>query len=156
MYGIIGFIPAVKRAGLGLQQPIEIYCLGIVYGLVLGGISSYARAFFGELIPHGFEASFYSLYAITDKGSSVFGPAIIGAITDRYGDIRPAFVFLAVLVFLPLPLLLLVDVDRGKADAAAMALELEGRSNASASDNGHNHTNYDSIPSIVLTEDDHH
>ncbi|KAK5097314.1 Autophagy protein 22 [Exophiala xenobiotica] len=127
LYGILGFIPAVKDAGFGLQQPSEIYCLGVIYGLVLGGLSSYCRAFFGELIPPGFEASFYSLYAITDKGSSVFGPAIIGAITDRYGDIRPAFVFLVILVAMPLPLLLLVDVDRGKADAAAMALELEGK-----------------------------
>lgn len=148
IYGIIGFIPAVKNSGYGLQQPIEIYCLGIVYGLVLGGISSYARAFFGELIPHGFEASFYSLYAITDKGSSVFGPAIIGAITDRYGDIRPAFVFLAVLVALPLPLLLLVDVERGKTDAAAMALELEGRENDSSSGQNYN------VPAITLTQDD--
>lgn len=152
IYGILGFIPAVKGAGLGLQQPIEIYGLGIIYGLVLGGISSYARAFFGELIPPGFEASFYSLYAITDKGSSVFGPAIIGAITDRYGDIRPAFVFLALLVFLPLPLLLLVDVDRGKADAAAMALELEGKNDTAL--NGNNYNRDRNIPSIVLPEDD--
>lgn len=127
IYGILGFVPAIKDAGFGLQQPAEIYCLGIIYGLVLGGLSSYCRAVFGELIPPGFEASFYSLYAITDKGSSVFGPAIIGAITDRYGDIRPAFVFLAVLVFLPLPLFLFVDVERAKVDAAKMALELEGR-----------------------------
>lgn len=128
LYGLLGFIPAIQRLGyFGLQQPIEMYFLGALYGFVLGGVSSYCRAFFGDLIPPGFEASFYALYAITDKGSSVFGPAIVGAITDRYGDIRPAFVFLAVLIFLPLPLLLLVDVDRGKADAAAIALELQGK-----------------------------
>lgn len=61
-----------------------------------------------------------------DKGSSVFGPAIVGAITDRYGEIRPAFVFLAVLIFIPLPLMLLVDVDRGKREGAELARELEG------------------------------
>ena len=147
LYGILGFIPAVKDAGFGLQQPSEIYCLGVIYGLVLGGLSSYCRAFFGELIPPGFEASFYSLYAITDKGSSVFGPAIIGAITDRYGDIRPAFVFLVILVAMPLPLLLLVDVDRGKADAAAMALELEGKKESDERQDQR-------IPTIRLPEDD--
>ncbi|KAK4912495.1 Autophagy protein 22, partial [Elasticomyces elasticus] len=128
LYGMLGFIPAVQRLGyLGLQQPIEMYFLGAIYGFVLGGLSSYCRALFGELIPPGFEASFYALYAITDKGSSIFGPAIVGAITDRYGDIRPAFLFLAVLIFLPLPLFMLVNVDRGKADAAAMAVALEGK-----------------------------
>lgn len=104
-----------------------MYPLGAIYGLVLGGLSSHCRSLFGELIPPGSEAAFYALYAITDKGSSVFGPAIVGAITDRYGEIRPAFVFLAVLIFIPLPLMLLVDVDRGKREGAEMAKELEGK-----------------------------
>ncbi|KAJ5413357.1 hypothetical protein N7465_005662 [Penicillium sp. CMV-2018d] len=126
LYGLLGFIPAVQRVGLGLHQPWEMYPLGAVYGLVMGGLSSYCRSFFGQLIPPGYEAAFYALYAITDKGSSIFGPAIVGAITDRYGEIRPAFVFLAVLIIVPLPLMLLVDVDRGKRDALALGAELDG------------------------------
>ncbi|KAJ6147423.1 hypothetical protein N7497_009405 [Penicillium chrysogenum] len=126
LYGLLGFIPAVQRVGLGLHQPWEMYPLGALYGLVMGGLSSYCRSFFGQLIPPGYEAAFYALYAITDKGSSIFGPAIVGAITDRYGEIRPAFVFLAVLIFVPLPLMLLVDVDRGKRDAVALGAELDG------------------------------
>jgi UMF1 family MFS transporter len=126
LYGLLGFIPAVQRVGLGLHQPWEMYPLGAVYGLVMAGLSSYCRSFFGELIPPGYEAAFYSLYAITDKGSSIFGPAIVGAITDRYGEIRPAFGFLAILIIVPLPLMLLVDVDRGKRDALALGAELDG------------------------------
>jgi UMF1 family MFS transporter len=126
LYGLLGYVPAIKRLGvLGLQQPWEMYPLGAIYGIVMGGLSSYCRSFFGELIPPGFEASFYALYAITDKGSSIFGPAIVGVIIDRYGEIRPAFVFLACLVMLPLPLMLLVNVDRGKKDAIALAEVLE-------------------------------
>lgn len=128
IYGLLGFIPAIQKVGnFGLQQPWEMYPLGAVYGFVLGGLSSYCRAVFGELIPPGSEAAFYALYAITDKGSSVFGPAIVGAITDKYGEIRPAFVFLAVLIFLPLPLMMLVDVDRGRRDGTAIANELRGK-----------------------------
>jgi UMF1 family MFS transporter len=90
IYGLLGYIPAVQRLGyFGLQQQWEMYPLGAVYGFVLGGLSSYCRSLYGELIPPGFEAAFYALYAITDKGSSVFGPAIVGAITDAYGEIRP-------------------------------------------------------------------
>ncbi|KAJ5627585.1 Autophagy-related protein 22-1 [Penicillium herquei] len=125
LYGILGFVPSVQRLGIGLQQPWEMYPLGAVYGLVMGGLSSYCRSFFAELIPPGHEAAFYALYAITDKGSSVFGPAIVGMITDRYGEIRPAFVFLAVLILLPLPLMLLVDVERGKRDALELRDELD-------------------------------
>lgn len=96
----------------------------------MGGLSSYCRSFFGELIPPGHEAAFYALYAITDKGSSIFGPAIVGAVTDRYGEIRPAFVFLAILIFLPLPLMLLVDVERGKRDALKLAADLTDKHEA--------------------------
>ncbi|KAL6171607.1 Autophagy protein 22 [Exserohilum turcicum] len=125
IYGLLGYIPAVQRLGfLGLQQQWEMYPLGAVYGLVLGGLSSYCRALFGELIPPGYEAAFYALYAITDKGSSIFGPAIVGAITDAYGEIRPAFWFLALLVGLPFPIMLLVDVDRGRDEGAALAKTL--------------------------------
>jgi len=147
LYGLLGFIPAVKKLGfLGLQQPWEMYPLGAVYGFVLGGLSSYCRSFFGELIPPGSEAAFYALYAITDKGSSIFGPAIVGAITDRYGEIRPAFIFLAVLIFLPLPLMMVVDVDRGKKEAAEMAAAIEGKmANGRA---------YGAIPTLEFSGDD--
>ena len=135
LYCLLGFIPAIKRLGfLGLQQPWEMYPLGALYGFVLGGLSSYCRSLFSELIPPGYEAAFYALYAITDKGSSVFGPAITGAITDRFGEIRPAFVFLAVLIIIPLPLMLAVDTERGHAEAQKMAEILEGRDDSQGSD----------------------
>ena len=124
LYGLLGFIPAVQRSGvIGLQQPFEMYVLGAVYGFVLGGISGYCRSVFGELIPPGSEAAFYALYAITDKGSSIFGPAIVGALTDRFGDIRTGFWFLAVLLALPLPLVAMVDVERGKREGKRLAEE---------------------------------
>lgn len=79
------------------------------------------HSLFGELIPEGSEAAFYALYAVTDKGSSVFGPVVVGAITDATGEIRPAFWFLAVLIALPIPLIYFVDVERGRREGAAMA-----------------------------------
>jgi len=128
LYGLLGYIPFIKRLGIfGLQQEWEMYVLGAVYGFVLSGLGAYCRSLFGELIPPGSEAAFYALYAITDKGSSVFGPAIVGAITDRYGEIRPAFAFLAVLIALPLPLMAMVDVDRGKKEGLELAKEFEGK-----------------------------
>jgi MFS transporter, UMF1 family len=154
LYGLLGFIPAVREYGMfGLQEPWEMYPLGAIYGFVLGGLSSYCRSFFGELVPPGSEAAFYALYAITDKGSSIFGPAIVGAITDRYGEIRPAFVFLAVLIAMPLPLMMLVDVERGKKDAREMAIILEARDTEA---DAHRVSRYQSVPTIVLDsgEDD--
>lgn len=133
LYGLLGFIPAIQRMGVfGLQQPWEMYPLGAIYGFVLGGLSSYCRSLFGELIPPGSEAAFYALYAITDKGSSVFGPAVVGLITDYAGEIRPAFIFLALLIGLPAPLMWAVDVDRGRRDGERLLRHLSASAAAAA------------------------
>jgi len=127
LYGLLGYLPFVRSWGfLGLQQAWEMYPLAIVYGFVLGGFSSYCRSLYGELIPPGSEAAFYALYAITDKGSSVFGPVIVGHIIDKTGDIRPAFWFLAVLVGLPVVFIYFVNVDRGKREGEKLAGKIEG------------------------------
>ncbi|AEO66132.1 7f071523-790b-4752-b3ec-a9cc2f399a65 [Thermothielavioides terrestris] len=127
LYGLLGYLPFVKSWGVfGLQQPWEMYPLAAVYGFVLGGLSGYCRSLYGELIPPGSEAAFYALYAITDKGSSVFGPAIVGAIIDASGEIRPAFWFLAALVGLPAPLIWCIDVERGRSEGEKLAEVIEG------------------------------
>lgn len=127
IYGLLGYLPFVKRWGVvGLQQPWEMYPLAAIYGFVLGGLSSYCRALYGELIPPGSEAAFYALYAITDKGSSVFGPFIVAAIIDATGEIRPAFWFLACLVGLPAPLIYFVNAERGKLEGEKLAAVIEG------------------------------
>jgi UMF1 family MFS transporter len=122
LYGLLGYIPLFRKLGfIGLQQAWEIYPIAVVHGVVMGGISSYARSVYAPLIPEGSEAAFFALYAVTDKGSSAFGPALIGYIVDHAGSIRPAFIFLAVLVVLPAPLLWWLDVEKGREDARGMA-----------------------------------
>ncbi|KAF3033397.1 Autophagy protein 22 [Didymella keratinophila] len=129
LYGLLGFIGAFQRLGfIGLQKAWEIYPIAVIHGIVMGGISSYARSVYAPLIPEGSEASFFALYAVTDKGSSAFGPALVGYIVDHAGSIRPAFIFLAVLVVLPAPLLWMLDVEKGREDARVMAdREVVGR-----------------------------
>ena len=117
-YALLGFIDGFP---LGLKNPWEMYPVALVYGLVLGGLSSYCRSVFGLLIPPGSETAFYALYAITDKGSSVIGPAVVGAITDRFGEIRPSFLFLTALIITPGFILAWVNVDRGRAEGAKLA-----------------------------------
>jgi UMF1 family MFS transporter len=138
LYGLLGFLPFVQAWGVGgLQQAWEIYPLGVIFGFVMGGLSSYCRAFYGEIIPPGREAAFYALYAITDKGSSAVGPAIVAAIVDSLGTIRPAFGFLAVLIALPIPLIYFVDESKGRADAMALSDQGKGNSGIAMHDYDH-------------------
>jgi UMF1 family MFS transporter len=122
LYGLMGYIPFVQSWQVGgLQQAWEIYPLALIHGFVMGGLGSYCRSFYSLLIPPGSEAAFFALYAITDKGSSAVGPAIVGLIVDATGTIRPAFLFLAILIALPIPLILMVSAEKGQEDALRMA-----------------------------------
>ena len=89
----------------------------------MGGLSSYCRGLFAaELVPPGREAAFFALYAVTDKGSSAIGPAIVGRIVDGTGEIRLAFVFLAVLVVAPAGVLWWVDVGKGREEVRGLGV----------------------------------
>ncbi|KAL4800356.1 autophagy-related protein 22-like protein [Aspergillus venezuelensis] len=122
LYGMLAYIPFIRNWGvLGLQQPWEIFPLGIIHGIVSGGLASYCRSLFGELIPPGSEAAFYALYAATDKGSSFVGPAIVGALIDATGAVRSGFIFIGVLILCPIPLIWCVNAEKGRQDALAMA-----------------------------------
>ena len=113
LYGLLGFVLPV----LGLRSQWEIFPMACIHGFVMGGLSSFCRSFYSVLIPPGSEAAFYALYAVTDKGSSVIGPAVVGRIVDATGSVRMGFWFLAVLVVLPIPLMWWVDTEAGRKDA---------------------------------------
>lgn len=125
LYGLLPYLPFIRAWGIGgVQVWWEIYICAFVFGFVMGGLSSYCRSLFGSLVPPGSEAAFFALFAITDKGSSAIGPAIIGRIVDATGHIRPAFWFLATVIALPIPLLWRLDVVAGQLDATRMANKL--------------------------------
>ncbi|KAJ3028978.1 UNVERIFIED_CONTAM: Autophagy protein 22 [Siphonaria sp. JEL0065] len=121
IYGMMGFF-----LPFGLKAKWELFPAGIFYGMLLGGIQSFARVLFSELIPRGHEGEFFALYAITDKGSSWFGPLIVGAITDITHEIRYGFIFLFFMLILPVICVYFLDVEKGQVDAEAFhASELD-------------------------------
>jgi len=114
----MGFIPLFKKIGFGgLVNKHEIFVVGFVFGFLYGGVQGYCRSFFAELVPRGLEANMFALYAVTDKGSSAVGPAVVGLITDLTHEIRWAFAFLGLMIALSIPLMARIDVVRGKAEA---------------------------------------
>lgn len=122
LYGLLGYLAPVQAIGVGgLQQWWEIYPCAFVFGAVMAGLSSYCRAVYGNLIPPGKETAFFGLFGVVDKGSSAIGPAVVGRIVDVTGNIRPAFLFLALIVALPIPLIWVVNVDKGRDEAHALA-----------------------------------
>lgn len=118
LYGIIGFF----QTTFGLRHPWEMYVVACWYGFTLGGYSTLSRSIFSLLIPRGKEAIFFSLFSVTDKGSSIIGPLVAGIIVDKTQNMRYTFFFIFVLVAAPLGVFYAVDVERGM--NAAQQIEL--------------------------------
>ncbi|MEI2825526.1 MAG: MFS transporter [Dermatophilaceae bacterium] len=67
-------------------------------GLVLGGSQALSRSLYSQLIPHGKEAEYFSLYQAMERGTSWFGTAHLR--TRLPGDpVLPGSAILALIVF---------------------------------------------------------
>jgi UMF1 family MFS transporter len=49
-----------------------------VIAIVLGGTQALSRSLFSQMIPKGKEAEYFSLYEISDKGTSWLAPLFFG------------------------------------------------------------------------------
>ncbi|KAJ3221861.1 Autophagy protein 22 [Chytriomyces hyalinus] len=65
-----------SRVAFGYKHRAEVYVYAGLYGFALGALQSTCRSLFASLLPPGHEGSFYSLYLLTDNGSSWIGPLI--------------------------------------------------------------------------------
>ena len=116
LYGMLGFYFNV----IGLKHAWEMYILAVWYGFALGGLNTTSRSVFSILIPKGKETTFFSLFSVTDKGSSIFGPFITGLITDRTHNIRYTFYFLFAMMVLAFVDFLFLDLERGRQEAVQL------------------------------------
>lgn len=92
-----------------LQTEGQFLFMGAVVALVLGGTQALSRSVFSLMIPKGQEAEYFSLYEVSERGTSWIAPLFFGLalqITDSY---RIAIVSL--IIFFLLGLLLVSRVD---------------------------------------------
>lgn len=109
LYGVLGFF----TPWFGLRRPFEMYLMAAWYGLALGGLNAVCRSVFSLMIPRGHETMFFALFSVTDKGSSILGPAITGLITDKTHNIRYTFYFLLFMLLLAALVFSKLNVERG-------------------------------------------
>jgi MFS transporter, UMF1 family len=74
---------------------------------------------YAQLIPSGKEAEYFSVYEISDKGTSWLCPALFGLALQFTGSYRLAILSLVVFFAAGLLVLLKVDVEQGEREALA-------------------------------------
>ncbi|MGW2348197.1 MFS transporter [Actinacidiphila glaucinigra] len=98
-------------------EPVAFYCLAAAIGMVLGGSQALSRSLFSHLIPRGKEAEYYSVYEISDRGTSWLGPLLFGLTYQLTGSYRDAIVSLV--AFFVVGFVLLARVPMRRAVEAA-------------------------------------
>jgi UMF1 family MFS transporter len=115
----------------GDSRVTEFWVLGAFIALVMGGSQAISRSLFAQMIPPGKEAEFFSIYEISERGTSWIGPLIFGLVNQWLGNLRPAI--LSLIFFFVVGLVLLVtfvNVPRAIAESG----QREARAAAGAAD----------------------
>jgi UMF1 family MFS transporter len=69
------------------------------------------------MIPDGREAEFFSLYEVSERGTSWLGPFLFGAVNQIFGSLRLAILSVIFFFVVGLVLLILVNIPRAIAEA---------------------------------------
>ncbi len=96
-----------------LRTETQFFVMGAVIALVLGGSQALSRSLFSLMIPRGQEAEYFSLYEISERGTSWMGPLLFGLTLQFTDSYRLAI--LSIAFFLGAGLLVLLRVDAARA-----------------------------------------
>ena len=80
-----------------LKNEAQFFILGAFIAIVMGGSQALSRSLFSLMIPRGQEAEYFSLYEVSERGTSWLGPLLFGFTLQMTGSYR--FAILSVAVF---------------------------------------------------------
>ena len=117
MVSLVVWIGVLIYIFAALSTTAEFYAVAATVGFVMGGTQALSRSLFSFLIPKGHEAEYFSVYEISDKGTSWLGPLTVGLALQMTGNFR--FALLTLMVFFVVGLILLSRVDMRRAASEA-------------------------------------
>lgn len=100
-----------------LNTTAEAWIMGAAIGFVLGGSQALSRSLFSRMIPEGRESAFFSIYEISERGTSWIGPLVFGAVAAATNSYRHAILALIAFFIIGMILLFLTDTDKAVAQA---------------------------------------
>ncbi|MBI1295147.1 MFS transporter [bacterium] len=100
-----------------LQTEAQFFAMAAAIALVLGGSQALSRSAFSLMIPAGKEAEYFSLYEISERGTSWIGPLVFGLALQFTGSYRLGILSVIVFFIAGLALLFFVDIRRAALEA---------------------------------------
>ncbi len=103
----------VIYAFVALDSIGELFVMGIVLALVLGGAQALSRSLFAQMIPASRKAEYFGFYEIAARGTSWLGPLAFAVANQAFGSQRIAI--LSLIAFFVIGIALLVPLRVGQA-----------------------------------------
>jgi UMF1 family MFS transporter len=100
-----------------LKTTVEFFILAAVIAVVLGGSQALSRSIYSRMIPKGREAEYFSLYEVSERGTSWLGPLLFGLSLQFTGSYRIAIASLVIFFIAGVVLLIGVDVKKAAIEA---------------------------------------
>ncbi len=104
---------------VAVKTTVEFFIMAAIVALVLGGSQALSRSLYAQIVPKGKEAEYYSIYEVSDKGTSWMCPLIFGLAMQYTHSYRLSVLSLIVFFIAGLLLLAKVDMVQGEKDVAA-------------------------------------
>ena len=100
-----------------VQTTSQFFIMAAVVAIIMGGSQALSRSLFSQMIPKGREGEYFSLYEISDKGTSWLCPLLFGLALQFTKSYRLAILSLIIFFVLGLLILARVDVRRAAVEA---------------------------------------
>jgi UMF1 family MFS transporter len=99
-----------------VKTTVQFFIVAAVVAIVMGGSQALSRSLYAQMVPKSREAEYFSIYEISDKGTSWMCPLLFGLALQFTKSYRIAILSLIVFFFAGLLVLLRVNVERGERD----------------------------------------
>jgi UMF1 family MFS transporter len=100
-----------------IQSPAEVWIWAFMNALVLGSSQALSRSMFSKMIPHNQEAAYFSVYEISERGTSWIGPIVFGLAVQMTGSPRVSLLPLIAFFIIGMVLLAGTNVRQAIVDA---------------------------------------
>jgi len=114
---LVGWVGVLLYAFGWLHTAKQVWLWAIFEALVLGSSQALSRSMFAKMVPISHEAAYFSLYEISERGTSWIGPLVFATAVQVTGNSRAALIPLITFFLAGIIILATVDVRKAIADA---------------------------------------
>jgi UMF1 family MFS transporter len=114
---LIGWSALLVYGYAYLIRPEQIWGWAFAEALVLGSSQALSRSIFAKMVPLSHQAAYFSLYEISERGTSWLGPLVFALAVQISGSSRIALLPIIAFFLFGIIVLWLTDVRQAIADA---------------------------------------